>query len=921
MSAIRSGLFLTLIGSTCPTGAQTPQREFSLHIPRQTLTPALAQFASSTGLQVARFSDPQETKVLLNPVMGTYTAERALQLMFAGSGYSYRFINDHTIAITHSQPTDLATPRSGAAPSPAAEDTAGPATQPTARRLRLAAYIGALFASLSSPLWAQEADVAGTATATNTLEEVVVTSRRRAERLEDVPESITAFTSKSLEALDLKDTTDLALYTPGLEYSDYNLGRTDRSSNRQLIFRGLNLANGFGVTSGALIFLDGAPVLSGDVDVSPDIERVEVIRGPQNVYFGRSTFSGAVNYVTKAISPELSGIAESETASYDTYDDSLSVEGPIIGDKLSGRITGRVAANGGEYTNSFNTSEKLGARNTKELAGTLYADPTDWFNAKLYLNYTVYDDGTSASALIPSRLDNCAANPSQPATINYYCGTLPKANHVPIWIQDPFPASYGPLLFQAVGGGDNLIGHGDFTPKFGLQTDAFGSHLILNFSLPDELQLQSISAYHWAVQGIVGSRIEENVALNATPAPYLVSEYSFTEEYTDIYQELRLSSSQKQRIRWTVGSNYIFGLSEVQLPGLSQTAAQAAPIGARSFNSSTQTATAGLFAGVYADLIDPLTLSLEARYQLDDRKDGGSTRPQVFDQKTFRSWDPRASLEYKIDPDLMTYVSYSAGTRPGGFNANLLGQPAFVLNQIAAETGITGTSYKEEKLNTYELGLKGSAFEKRLQGSVDAYYGTLTDFQVTTNAPYITTAGQQISVTLTSNLGSVRIYGVEADARYLITPRLSISPTFAFTQTRILSLPCASCIGVIGTASVVGNELPMAPEFSGDIALEYNHPIENWVSWEWFLHGDYVYRKSMNVDYENLIKTGDQDIVNLRGGISNGKLRVEAFVTNLFNNLTVTGASEGADGVTGGPSVNVGLPNKQQFGVRLRYAF
>jgi iron complex outermembrane receptor protein len=790
----------------------------------------------------------------------------------------------------------------------------------TASLLCTAAAISAL---ISLPSMAQQSTgnttEANGATENNSLDEVIVTARRREERLQDVPLSITAFTSQALETMNFKDTTDLALYTPGLEYTDYSLGTSDRSSIRQLVFRGLNLANGNGVTSGALTFLDGAPILIGDNDVTPDIERVEVIRGPQNVYFGRSTFSGAVNYVTKPITDELSGVVNASVASFDSYDVSTSFEGPLIDKELLGRFTSLVSTRGGEYLNAAN-SEELGARSTKEFAGTLYAEPSDSFNGKLYLSYANYDDGPSAAAFIPSRLDNCAVNPAHPTVINYYCGTIPNANNIPIWHNDSFPASIGPLLYGSVDGGDNLTG-GHFDSKPGFQMESYGSNLILNAALPDGIQFQSISAYHWALQTASGSSINEDVSLLPEPSPYVLADFSFTEQYTDFYQEIRFTSAQTQRFRWTVGANYIDAVSLVTVADASQTPAQAEPVGMATYPGQTGSKTVGEFAGLYFDIFDPLTLSVEGRYQVDDRRDGGTTRPQVFDESKFYSVDPRYSLEYKIDPDLTAYVSYARGTRPGGFNSNLLGQSAYVLDQIERETGISSSSYKEETLDTYEIGLKGALFERRLQGSIDAYYGTLTDFQVTTPAPYITEAGAPISVVLTSNLGSVRIYGVEAEAQWLILPNLKLSPTFAFNQTKILTFPCAACEAITG-APIVGNELPMAPEFSGALSLDYDHSMGKRLDWDrWFIHSDYVYRKSMNIDYENLIKTGDTTIVNLRAGVANRNTRVEVFVTNLFNNLTVTGGSQDPDSLTGKPGVDVGLPDPRTIGARVQYKF
>ncbi len=159
---------------------------------------------------------------------------------------------------------------------------------------------GALY---SAPAFAADAAAADAAAVEEMPGEITVTARKRDESIVDVPLAITVVSAAKLEKLDIRSTGDLANYVPGLQFSDYTPGyaRNDRGGTRPLIFRGLNVGTGGSVSAAGGMFLDGAAVVGNEIPGGMDIGAVEVLRGPQSVYFGRSTMTGAVSYRTKAI--------------------------------------------------------------------------------------------------------------------------------------------------------------------------------------------------------------------------------------------------------------------------------------------------------------------------------------------------------------------------------------------------------------------------------------------------------------------------------------------------------------------------------------------------------------------------------------------------------------------------------------------
>ncbi len=196
------------------------------------------------------------------------------------------------------------------------------------------------------------------------LEEIVVTARKVEENLMEVPLAITAFSAEDLESIDMAELNDIQLYTPSFSFTNQQggSGRNDRSSNA-LVFRGLYLNINVGVNAGGLLFIDGAPVVGGYSPSIVDTERVEILKGPQSAYFGRSTFVGALNFVMKEPGNEFGGRISTDLARFGSNEQHIMIEGPLVKDKLSMRVSGRHWRQGG------GTSTTMPTR------------PTSWANA------------------------------------------------------------------------------------------------------------------------------------------------------------------------------------------------------------------------------------------------------------------------------------------------------------------------------------------------------------------------------------------------------------------------------------------------------------------------------------------------------------------------------------------------------------
>ncbi len=791
-------------------------------------------------------------------------------------------------------------------------------------------------AMLAMPAAAQDAAPAQTApaqaaaqtaaaapdTATDSPADITVTARRRNENIIDVPLAITVVTSAKLEKLAITSTEQLANFTPGLQFSDFTPGnsRNDRGGNRPLIFRGLNLSNNGGVTGAGSMFLDGAAVIGNEIPAGMDIGAVEVLRGPQNVYFGRASMTGAVSYRTKAIPDHWTEAFDLTVAERKTYRAEASIAGPLLPGLLGIRVTGLAEGNDGYIRNDFDPAVPLGARSRKSISGTLDFTPASSLDVKLYANYFKDEDGIAATANIfpdsrngTGAVTNClrgiavgpAASQQARPTI---CGEVPGRQYAINYSNTVIPAREAGALFAI----PFLQGEG-FADKAGMQRNAFNSHAAINFQLSDYLKLQSITGYHTSAVQQVGDGIQQPVQPTATYAGYF---YNLANKFRDFSQELRLSSDPERAFSWTVGANYVNArnLSTAVVTFQNQTNGVLTSYVPFPQNIGDDRAkTYGFFGGAYLKLLDQkLTLSAEGRYQIDDRETitNSALGVKLSDVSgTFKGFNPRVSVDYDVGGHRKVYASFARGSRPGGFNAGLLvyydpTNPIYTrttpaplnvttVGQSITDTfGVTDPTYQEESLSIGELGFKGNVAGGRGFFDINAYYGQVKNQQIRKS---LVVPALGFALGAVTNTGKVEIYGVEFSGNYDFTSDLSLATTFAWNHTNRLTYsdPSPATLQLYGFSDFSGLELPNTPEYSGSAVLSYEQaPSEDYKP---FANVAVVYRGKQWADLGNFAYIPGRTTVDVRAGLGNQTLKVEAFVTNLFDNKTYPGGNVAAD--------------------------
>ncbi len=778
------------------------------------------------------------------------------------------------------------------------------------------------------------------------LEEIVVTARKRDESLLSVPVAVTAFTSQKIEAEGIKDLATIAEFTPG--FSTDNTGSEAGAIGGSHADRATQVLDIRGIFDRASVFIDGAPVSQGstgafvnDVD---DLARVEVVKGPQSAYFGRATFAGAVNLVTKDPANTFQGSIDGLYGSYNWKDFRVTAEGPIVDEKLSMRLSGRYYAMDGDYKNVTGAPDSyLGAQSTKSISGEILSTPTDNLKIKLYGTYWQDSDGPGVEGSYKPAQYNCNAGAAPAGTLNYVCGTLPAYNLSNIGqntVIDP--------LFRSTILDNSTKALSPILPNFddhgGLERRAYHVSANIEYYIEQlDITLTSLTAFNQDKSedltdiDVVFPGYIPNPRYGVVPNVEPYDRWLFYYQHIDRSdsQEFRLTSNQSDRLHWTVGFNYTYQFEQDYIAQDSQFGGPLANVPGSPDDSSTY----GAFFSVAYDITPDFTLNAEGRWQDDDIRQfirspdiplNGASTTVLGGQKAFYNFVPRVIAQYRIDPDTMAYASYSEGVTPGGFNQALITATPYQLAGLSSLTGAgaVGLTYQPEKLDNYEIGLKSKLFNNRLQFTLDAYYAEWTNQQVAIEAviPQVNNLGQptggQGVVTATSNIGKTILEGIETDGSFAVTPKLILSWSGALNASTIKKYQCLDPCqqDITGNANVDGKMLPYYSKWSATLGLEYTDELT--ATLDWYARGDYIFKSGMYDTYSDTAQTIPTNRLNLRAGVKAGNdYSIEAFVLNVTNDLAPTSIERNVDVVTFNNDINVGLPLKRQFGVRARYNF
>lgn len=687
---------------------------------------------------------------------------------------------------------------------------------------------------------------------TSDLSTVTVTANKRTERLQDVPMAVATVSGEDLRREGATSFADYATKVPGLNLISQSAGFT------QLVLRGITSGSGQGNATvstyiddaqygSSTIYALGA-VLTPDLDPA-DIERIEVLRGPQGTLYGANSLGGLVKFVTTAPDPtqaygRVSAGYSSVSGGEGGFSERAMLNVPLVADKLALRVNAYNRDDPGYIDNVKTGQSNVNQAHVSGGRGQVLWQPTDKVSVRLSsLAQNLSSDGL---AFFGISVD--------PATLKPLDGYQKENQAAGTGL---FNVKYRltDLSVNADMGWATLVSSSSYSTMYNNRnadyTAAYGPLLNPTFGLAN-------GGYALANQIDLGK---------------------FT-------QDLRLQSAEDQTLAWRVGAFYTREHSTNVQSLKSFDASTGAPIALPQLGDIN--VGPGIFkewAG-YADVTwhatSQLSVLVGARYTRDRTAytqvgSGILVGPSDF---TTRSSDTSTTYlfnpSFKFNDDLMAYVRVASGFRPGGANVGVppgLGAP---------------TTFKPDKLTSYELGFKSTLLDHRMTFDADVFYVDWDQVQITS------TAG---GFGFLSNGGKAKSQGVELSWQYTPVSGLILSANASYTDAKLIA---DTPPGVYGYK---GDPLPWVPIWNANVGVDYNFPLSG--GWSGFVGGNYVYVDSRTTDF--LTVPGTRSIVpsyfgvDLHLGANVGNWTLQAYVKNLTNERGITSLGSQTTNPLGSP--------------------
>ncbi len=730
--------------------------------------------------------------------------------------------------------------------------------------------------------------------------EILVTARKQTESLADVPLAISAFDSRMIENAGIRDLNDVARLTPGFSFTSV-IGEFMPTP----IIRGVAQTDLFGSDPNVAIFIDG--VYTGAREAlnfaQADIERIEVVKGPQSALYGRNAFAGAINIISKRPTDDLSGRAEVTYGTNGRFSVIGSVSVPLVKDVLAIKLTGSHSEYDGSHKN-LTGGPNLGGYNYNTFQTTIRLTPAPGFEMVGGLYYS--DDKISppaASTLYP----NCEMVRGVYQT---YCGTVPTLATNEL---SSHPSAYGQKrkTLRTFLDARLDINNWEFGWLTGYNKVDLAALTDASRGIPD--------TFRYLAPG--GAIKTFSTTLLRDEGEPMFREFS---------QEIRLTSPQSEPIRGSVGTYFFSGVqTRPNFDGISTEPRPADfimtfPIpgpwntffDGRIFDKTVrrQVENMAAFGYLEGDVTSKLTLRGELRYSVERQH---TTRPAsnigqptaaINKKLEFKTWTPRFGIQYKANRDLMIYASAARGAKSGGFD-------------LSAPT----EQYDPEYNWTYELGAKGAVLDGKLMFDVSAFYIDWSRIQIP-----VLDQTQAPPVTVTRNLGDAEVKGFEAQLTARPVQQLTAGVGVSYTDSRYTKALNAGFAGFPSFApngDVSGNVLQATAKWQLSGTLDYRQPISD--EFTGFLHADASWKSKQFVDATNLTVLPSRGMVNLRIGAESSTFRVEGFVENLFDNRRPTfafrdvflGNYMNGMSVIFPPRITVTHPRGRELGVRASVRF
>jgi iron complex outermembrane receptor protein len=680
-------------------------------------------------------------------------------------------------------------------------------------------FMASLAASVVLPVSAQ-------ANSGKEIEEVVVTATRRAESIQDVPISISAYGADFIENSGVKDLRDIALFSPNLTISN-----SAQLTNSRIAIRGVGSVGNAGIEPSVGVFIDGVyyPRPGSVIGNLLDIEAVEVLRGPQGTLFGRNTPVGALNIRTK--DPSLDGFDASVELGLGSQN-SVATGAMLnfaLSDSSALRISGKYTDRDGYGTNLLN-GENFGARKDTNLRVKYLYQPSDTFKLKLTADYGDIDSGGSTIEFL-----NSAQSPRFLGTL----GALAGPNGPRLLTSDPFDHN----VFQ--------------DQRDDLQDQQYGVSLDITYDLESGHSIRSItSVRNWEAESFE-SAIRLPIQLFPRKTQY---------DNETFAQEVQILSPEGEKFDYVAGLFYYqedydisqdFDLgAQFCIPVVAGLAGVPAALGcangqqidASDSDFSQDLSSAAIFGQGSWHFNNAVSMTLGGRYTNDDKEAdfsnvvnnffvtalsiresethlGLNINEQKFDTDQFTYF---ANLSYDINDDVMLFATTSTGYKSGGFNTDGT-FPALTRRQRV---------FGPEDTTNYEIGLKNTLLDGSMLFNLTAFRMNIEGFQ--------DRAFDGISF-ITRNVGKLRQQGVEADITWGVSDNFKLIGGFSYLDSEFIDYRNASPLPGGAPQNLTGASAHFSPDWQYSLVGDWVNDVQWFGGSTYFLRAEVQYTGEQNV--------------------------------------------------------------------------
>ena len=659
--------------------------------------------------------------------------------------------------------------------------------------------------------------------ASKQLDEVIVTAEKKEENVQTIPSSISALNAKSINDYRLWNSKDITAIVPNLYSANPGDGRNVTS------IRGITSSS---YDPAVTTYIDGVNQFTLDTYIPQlfDVERIEVLRGPQGTLYGRNAMGGVINIITKQPTNRTNGFLEISAGNYGEQRYTGAVRTPIIKDKLFFGASLLYEGLNGYYTNEYDDSK---------------FDKQHSFGGNYYLKYLANDKWS------------VTLNAKHLANRNY--GSFTLAPNADAALADPFKVNQNAVA--------KLV---DNTFNTSLTANYAGQSF--NFSSQTSYQ----SNYRYYATPIDG---------DFSPADAITIINNYGNKWNNIKvvtEEFRFTSpaSSASRLKWTAGS-YLF-YQNVPNKQATHFGKDAALVGSPDSNYAIINTAKAKSSGIalYAQSDYALTkkwdviLGIRYDYQYSKEKVLGEYQPDVSPVPVFETqpdtsanvsysaFSPKLSVAYHSTSNVNLFASYSRGYRTGG------------LTQLGADPSQPPLfAYKPEYSNNFELGLKNTFVENRARANISFFYTTITDAQVPTLV-------LPAAITVTKNAGSLTSKGVDAEFAATVLKGLEATYNFGYTDAKYTKLKLAQNGS---ETDLSGNRQIFTPDITSLLALQYNISLIPSKQLQVIIRGEWMYLGTQYFDLANTIRQSPYSLLNTRLGLKTKYAELYFWERNIAN--------------------------------------